>query len=102
MRSLSEKYIADFLLMNKVSYQYEKHINLEGHDIKPDFYLPTYDLYLEFWGMLEKPDYFEKFKWKVDMYNKHKINFIALNFDDLPDLRNRFGAKLQIAIRNRR
>ena len=102
VRSLSEKYVADFLFTHKVSYEYEKHIFLEGKEIKPDFYLPTYDIYLEFWGMLERPDYFETFKWKVGMYNKHHINFIALNSDDLPDLDKRFGQKLQIAIRTRK
>jgi hypothetical protein len=36
------------------------------------------------------------------MYAKHRITFIALNPDDLPDILNRFGAKLQVAIKTRR
>ncbi len=102
VRSLSEKTIADYLFTHKVEYVYEKHIKLDGKEIKPDFYLPVYDLYIEFWGMLERPDYFETFKWKVDMYHKHHINFIALNPEDLPNLEERFGPKLRIAIRNQR
>jgi len=90
-RSLSEKIIADFLFTSKVEYEYEKHIRLDGYDIKPDFYLPVYNLYVEFWGMLESPGYFESFKWKVNRCNKHRINFIALNSEDLPDIRRRFG-----------
>jgi hypothetical protein len=102
VRSLSEKYVADFLYTNKVEYEYEKHIVLEGNEIKPDFYLPTYYLYVEFWGMLGDPNYSKKVDWKFDIYQRHRINFIALNPDDLPDLRNRFPLKLQYAIRNRR
>lgn len=102
VRSLSEKYVADYLFTHKVEYIYEKHIRLEDKEIKPDFYLPIYDLYVEFWGMLDKPNYFQTFKWKVDMYRKHHINFIALNPEDLPNLDERFGPKLQIAIRERK
>jgi hypothetical protein len=102
VRSLSEKYVADFFFTHRVAYEYEKNIFLDGKEMKPDFYLPTYDLYVEFWGMLERSSYFDSFKWKVEMYNKHRINFIALNLEDLPDLTKRFEIKLQYAIKNRR
>ena len=84
VRSLSEKYVADFFYTHKVAYEYEKHLFLDGYKIKPDFYLPAYDLYVEFWGMLDNPGYLDKVNWKFAMYQKHGINFIALNPDDQP------------------
>jgi len=60
--SAREKYIADFLHTHNVKYVYEKPIVLEGQKIKPYFYLPVFDLDIQFWSMLDKPDYFQNFK----------------------------------------
>ncbi len=99
VRSLSEKYIADFLYCYDVKYVYEKPLVLDDEEIKPDFYLPSYDTYVEFWGLLEDSNYFHSFKWKVEKYNTHKIRFIALQSEDLPVLERNFEAKLKIALR---
>ncbi len=103
VRSLSEKYIADYLFTNRLDYQYEKALTLEGYTIKPDFYLPTYNIYIEFWGMLDgnNPQYWKSFEWKTDKYQKHKVKFIPLRNEDLPDLANVFHIKLQQAIRSK-
>ena len=58
VRSLSEKYIADFLFTHGMKYEYEHPLFLDGRSIRPDFYLPAYNTYIEFWGMLEEPEYF--------------------------------------------
>jgi|SRR5579862_4245272 len=98
VRSLSEKFIADFLFTHNVAYEYEKHIKLDNWELKPDFYLTTYNIYIEFWGMLNDPNYFQNFQSKVEKYNKHHIKFIALNQDDLPNIERNFPIKLQIAL----
>ncbi len=96
VRSLSEKYIADYLFMNKIDYQYEKPLRLEGYAIKPDFYLPAYNVYIEFWGMLDErnPKYWEGFRWKKQNYFKHGIKFVPIRPEDLPDLELIFPSKL--------
>jgi len=103
VRSLSEKYIADYLFTNRLEYQYEKAITLEGYTIRPDFYLPIYNIYIEFWGMLNgnNPQYWKSFEWKTDKYQRHKVKFIPLLNEDLPDLANVFPIKLQQAIRSK-
>jgi hypothetical protein len=102
VRSLSEKFIADFLFTHKVEYEYEKHLKLDNWELKPDFYLSTYKIYLEFWGMLDDPRYFQNFQSKVTAYNKHHIKFIALNQEDLPNIETNFPIKLQIALGTRK
>ncbi len=103
VRSLSEKYIADFLFMHHVAYEYERPLSLEAKTVHPDFYLPTYGIYVEFWGLLDRnhPDYWESFKWKVDQYEKHRVKFIPLLNEDLPKLDTVFGVKLRQAIQAR-
>ncbi len=104
MRSLSEKYIADFLFTHKVSYEYERPLFLNNQKIKPDFYLPVYNAYIEFWGMLDdhNPEYWKSFRWKVDQYRKHKIRFIPLRSEDLPNLEKVFEIKLQQVLGTRK
>ena len=98
VKSLSEKYIADFLYLHQVQYEYEHPLFLDGQMIKPDFYLPSYDTYIEFWGILEDPNYYHSFKWKVEKYKAHNIRFIALQLEDLPALEKNFEIKLKTAL----
>ena len=103
VRSLSEKYIADYLFTSRLDYQYEKTLTLDGYTIKPDFYLPTYNTYIEFWGLLDgnNPQYWKSFEWKTERYQKHKVKFIPLRNEDLPDLANVLPIKLQQALRSK-
>ena len=39
---------------------------MSGHAIRPDFYLPEFDLYIEFWGM-DTADY------KIGMLKKQQL-----------------------------
>jgi hypothetical protein len=98
VRSLSEKFVADFFYSNGIKYEYERPLVLDGEKIKPDFYLPTYNTYVEFWGLLEDSNYFNAFKWKVEKYNSHKIRFIPLRLEDLPVLEKNFETKLKTVL----
>ena len=100
VRSLSEKYIADYLYTHSLDYQYERAITLDNYTIKPDFWLPTYNIFIEFWGMLDgdNPQYWKSFEWKTEKYQEYGIKFIPLRSADLPDLANVFPIKLKQAI----
>ena len=100
VRSLSEKYIADFFFTHRVQYQYEMTLVLDGHKLIPDFYLPQYNLYVEFWGKLDDPAYFRSFRMKTDLYKAHGIKFIALQDNDLPTLDKNFEIKLKLALKS--
>lgn len=47
VRSIDERYIADFLFIHGIKYVYEKKYELVPYDYYPDFYLCDYDIYLE-------------------------------------------------------
>jgi hypothetical protein len=104
VRSLSEKYVADYLFTKKIDYQYEKVLVLDHYTIKPDFYLPAYNVYIEFWGLLDgdkNPQYWKNFRWKTEKYQKHGIKFLPLRRDDLPELVSIFPIKLKLALQGK-
>jgi DNA helicase-4 len=47
VRSKSERYIADWFYRHNIAYEYEKEINLGDFNFRPDFYLPSADIYIE-------------------------------------------------------
>ena len=86
VRSLEECYIAKFLYLNGVEYEYEKAYPYDCGKIdygiyKPDFYLPAYDIYIEHFAInkngttpsfIDNKKYIEGMKWK----RKHIIFII--------------------------
>lgn len=47
VRSKSELFIADWLYRHGISYLYEPRVNVRPHSMRPDFYIPAADLYIE-------------------------------------------------------
>lgn len=100
VRSVTEKYIADFLFEHGIEYQYERHFALKNtidwtnHQLSeeeleeynsvydgksatvPDFYLPKYSYIWEHWGITgnENAQQQADFSQAVDDYNKYKKN----------------------------
>lgn len=72
-RSDGEYIIANFLFKNNIKYIYEK--RYENSVYKYDFYLPKYDLYLEYLGMIKKNQ--NPYKEKLNYLNKNAIKYIA-------------------------
>ena len=68
VKSNAESIIADFLTKNDLRYKYEHRIWGIG---SPDFYLPDYDVYVEYWGLVNADDervraeYVKKMRWKM-------------------------------------
>lgn len=86
VRSVDEQYIADFLFLNDVNYEYEKLYPFHKYNYRPDFYLPDYDVYLESFAITEyrrppswfkDPDkYLRGIEWKRNIHFKHNSNLI--------------------------
>ncbi len=99
-KSKEEVEIANFLLLNGVSYEYERFYPLEIEDknpiygsYQPDFYLPEYDIYIEHYGIDENgnvPKYFsgnvtlsakERYHngilWKQQIHEKYGTNLVT-------------------------
>ena len=89
VKSIGEKKIADFLYVNLVKYEYDKEINLGNKVLRPDFYLPTFDTYIEYFGLYYVNDgalrrqYRKQAAWKTEMYSLYKIKCISLFPDNV-------------------
>lgn len=94
VKSLQEAFIANFLFLNSIDYEYEPNYKKEYKDdgqhrsYCPDFYLPEYDIYIEHYGINENgepPDYFsepekskyiESMEWKRSLHKEHQNKYI--------------------------
>ncbi|MFZ4397360.1 MAG: hypothetical protein ACOYOU_17235 [Kiritimatiellia bacterium] len=67
VQSDGERLIAEWLASNRIAYRYDERFRIvEGYAIRPDFYLPEFDVYIEYWGM-DTADY------KIGMLKKQKL-----------------------------
>lgn len=84
VRSKSEREIDDFFFDNRIFHIYEAEYkdSITGHDFLPDFYLPDFNLYLEYFGLNTK-EYLDKAQSKINMYKSDdNINFEYLTYED--------------------
>jgi len=106
VKSKAEKIIADYLLKQNIRYQYEKVAKSHGLIFskkisKPDFYLPDYNTYIEYWGLIKadnkkkRSEYERNMKWKMRQYHHNRIKFISIYPDNLSNLDWIFKKKLE-------
>jgi hypothetical protein len=59
---------------------------------RPDFYLPQYNLFVEYWGLVDSPDagtrdnYIGTMRWKMAQYRNNNIRFISIYPSNLNNL----------------
>jgi hypothetical protein len=52
VQSGGERLITEILSAENIHYRYDERFRiLDGYAIRPDFYLPEFDVYIEYWGM---------------------------------------------------
>lgn len=89
VRSLSEKIINDFFFNERIRVVYEKSLyyteNGEQKTLHPDFFLPDYDLFIEFNGLTNK-DYLRKKEYAKRIYEQMNKKVLILVQEDLEDL----------------
>lgn len=90
VRSLSEKIIIDYFFDNYIRAVYEKaipYINEKGEEasLHPDFYLPDYDLYIEFNGLTNK-HYLKMKNYAKKIYEQKGYNVVILESQDIDDI----------------
>jgi len=92
VKSLGEKQIADYFTKSGIRYVYEWRAQTNAIIFKrtfayPDFFLPDYNVYVEYWGLLGASKEYERImKWKMAQYHQNKIKFISLYHDNLRNL----------------
>jgi len=94
VQSQGEKRIGDWLAKNAIDYDYDERMIIAGDTrIRPDFYLPEFDLYIEYWGM-DAPEYVENMRRKKILYQREKKKLISLTYKDLYRLEELLQLKL--------
>jgi len=99
VRSYKEKIIADYFTRHNISYIYEPKVITKNRLINfsigySDFYLPDYDVYVEFWGLVTSKDeitknrYIRRMKQKMAQYYANDIKFISIYPDNLKNFEN--------------
>lgn len=96
VQSDGERLIADWLTAHNLAYRYDERFRiLSGHAIRPDFYLPELDLYIEYWGM-DTADYKIGMLKKQQLYQHEGKRLISLYPADKPRLDAILRAKLAL------
>lgn len=86
VQSDGERLIADWLDRHLIAYRYDERFRiLNGHAIRPDFYLPELDIYLEYWGM-DTADYKIGMLKKQQLYQQEGKRLISIHPADKPRL----------------
>ena len=89
VRSRAEKTIADWFYRNGVRYLYEyPAFDRWGSVIsRPDFYLPDYGVYVEYWGLVGTgKEYDRKMRWKEAQYRVNGVRVVSLYPGELTNL----------------
>ena len=97
VKSKAEKRIANYFSSKGISYEYETPVRSRGwfggkKISNPDFYLPEYDVYVEYWGLVDADDkrvnekYVRTMKWKMKQYHENGIKFVSIYPSNLSNL----------------
>ena len=94
LQSDGERLIADWFSMHGIAYRYDERFRiLSGHAIRPDFYLPELDVYVEYWGM-DTADYKIGMLKKQQLYQQEGKRLISIHPADKPRLDEVLRTKL--------
>jgi hypothetical protein len=95
VQSRGERQIADWLAAHGLPYRYDDKFQIiQGFAVRPDFYLPRHDVYIEFWG-LDTTDYKIGMLLKQKLYQQEGKRLISLYPVDLPHLDCTLGDALR-------
>jgi len=96
VQSEGERRIADWLTAHGLAYRYDAKFRIIAEfQIRPDFYLPELDVYIEYWG-LDTPQYKMSMYKKQTLYQQEGKQLISVHPQDLPSLDRLLAAKLRL------
>ncbi|HWR33202.1 MAG TPA: hypothetical protein VN451_06745 [Chitinophagaceae bacterium] len=93
VRSRAEVIIDNALYDYKLAHAYERKLPIE-EDLFSDFFIPTENVYIEYWGMENDPKYLERKKVKLEIYKKYDFKLIELTDEDISNLDDHLPKKL--------
>ncbi len=96
VQSEGERRIANWLTAHGVTYRYDAKFRIiAGFQIRPDYYLPELDVYVEYWG-LDTAEYKMGMYKKQILYQQEGKRLISVFPKDLPALDQLLSAKLRL------
>lgn len=93
VRSRAEVIIDNALYDYNLAHAYERKLPIE-EDLLSDFYIPSEQVYIEYWGLEDDPKYLERKKVKKEIYQKHGFKLIELTDEDILNLDDNLPRKL--------
>ena len=100
VQSDGERIIAEELAGLGIIFRYDNRFRIvKGYAIRPDFYLPEFDLYIEYWGMEDNLDYQIGMLEKKKLYQQAGKKLVSLYAHEKPRLREALREKLSRYIR---
>jgi hypothetical protein len=95
VQSDGERIIAEELAAMGVAFRYDNRFRIvKGYAIRPDFYLPEFDVYVEYWGMEDNLDYRIGMMEKTKLYQQAGKRLISLHAAEKHRLREVLREKL--------
>ncbi len=86
VQSRGEKMIAEFLEREGIRYVYDERYRIAGDTlIRPDFYLPEFDVYIEYFGM-NTPEYRDNMLKKRVLYQRSAKKLVSVSYKDNDNL----------------
>lgn len=96
VQSEGERRLADWLTARGLAYRYDAKFRMIAEfQIRPDFYLPELDVYIEYWGM-DTPQYKMSMYKKQMLYQQEGKRLISVYPKDLSALDSLLSAKLNL------
>lgn len=98
VRSLSEMIIDNWLYKNNIMHSYEKRCFLPKHKevyILCDFYIPSIDTYVEYWGKYQR-NYIARKKAKQQFYKENNIKLINVEHENLKNINDYLSSQIII------
>jgi hypothetical protein len=94
VQSQGERRIAEWLTARGLAYRYDERFRiLDGYALRPDFYLPGPDLYIEYWGM-DTADYKIGMLKKQQIYQQTGKRLVSVHRADLPRIESALAERL--------
>lgn len=85
VRSRGEAMIDGLLYEHRIVHAYERMVPIE-EAMYCDFFLPEYNLYIEFWGMESNPKYKARKDKKLDLYRQNGLRLIEVKDEHVNNL----------------
>lgn len=104
--SKGEEQIAAYFKRKNVAFEHHPTVKVERFwwklsipfgsiKIEPDFYLPEFNVYVEYWGMIDDPKYKKKqYDKKKKLYTDNELDLLSLYPKNLKNLDFDFTSKL--------